>query len=118
MFEKTVPESEDARRYAFQIHELDQDNKLNAGELFNFFKWAYIFKQMTTENVHLLFQRNLDFHLQSQFGQFDIGIFKEEEYRYREMEDWLVKSNAQEVGLNYIQFSSWFQSSAHFIGQG
>lgn len=44
MYEKTIPESEDARRIAFQIHDLDQDNKLNAGEMFNFFKWSYIFK--------------------------------------------------------------------------
>ncbi len=100
------------------MHDQDQDNALNPGEMFNFFKFAYIFKQMTTENVHLLFQRNLDFQLDQQLGQFDIGIFKEEKYRFEELQDWLRKSNAQELGLNYLEFASWFMARVHFIGQG
>jgi len=68
LFEKRLPENEDARKFAYQIHDIDQDGKLNAGEMFLFFKFAYLFKQMTTENVHLLFQRNLDFQLDAQLG--------------------------------------------------
>lgn len=86
--------------------------------MFLFFKWSYIFKQMTTDNVHLLFQRNLQFNLEQQLGQFDIGLFKEEKYRFEELQDWLSKTNNQELGINYLQWSSWFNAYFHFIGQG
>lgn len=84
-FEKKLPDNEDARKFAFQIYDLDQDNAMNAGEMFLFFKFAFLFKQFTTSNVHLVFQRNLDFHLESQLGQFTLGLFKEEKYRFEEL---------------------------------
>lgn len=73
---------------------------------------------MTTDNVHLLFQRNLQFNLEQQLGQFDIGLFKEEKYRFEELQDWLSKTNNQELGINYLEWSSWFNAYFHFIGQG
>jgi hypothetical protein len=38
-----VEESEDARKYIFQIHDTDLNGKLNGGEVFLFFKFAYFF---------------------------------------------------------------------------
>lgn len=112
---KSLPESEDARKFAYQIYDLDETNSMNGGELFLFFKFAYFFKQLTQSNIHLIYQRNIDFDLHAQLADFEMGLFKEEFYEFEELQRWLRDNNKQDFGLNYLEFASWFQVNYHFI---
>ena len=79
---KKLPENEDGRKFTYNIFDINEDEKMNGGEMFLFYKYAAFFKQMTRGDVHLLYQRNLEFHVPTQTGNFEIGLFKEELYMF------------------------------------
>lgn len=57
---RKLPESADARKYAFQINDSNEDGKLKPDEMFFFLKYSLWFSSLTKSNIHLIYQRNFE----------------------------------------------------------
>ena len=74
---------------------------------------------MTKGGIHLVYSRNMDFDISTQIGSFEMALFKEEQYQFNELQRWMRnRVKFYELGLNFLQFGSWFQFKQHFITAG
>lgn len=87
--------------------------------MFNFLKYAVFYSTMLRSGVHLIYQRNLEFHTPTNLGNFEIGLFKAELYMFEDLQKYLsTRYRLGDLGINWLQFAAWFQYTHHYVYVG